>query len=96
MAITYSSVSTWSRVTTGFATAVRLFVVAAATAVTAFVGYVAGKVVGWLRRAASRSHLALAERLPLAGLNAREAFNLRAAKRGRPVVMPRWRLCASV
>ncbi len=96
MAITYNSVSTWSRVTTGFTAAVRLFVVAVATSVTAFVGYLAGKVVGWLRRATGRPHLALAERLPLAGLNARETFNLRAAKRGRPVVMPRWRMCASV
>jgi hypothetical protein len=96
MAITYSSVSPWSRITTGFTTAVRLFVVAVATSVTAFVGYAARRVVGWVRRAAGRTYLALAERLPLAGLNARETLNLRTAKRGRPVVMSRWRMCASV
>lgn len=92
MAITYSSVSTWSRVST----ALRLFAVSIATAVTDFARYVVRNVVGWVRCAAGRPYLALAERLPLAGLNARESFHLRAAKRGRPTVMPRWRMCASV
>jgi len=92
MAITYNSISTWSRVTT----ALRVFVVSVATAVTDFARYVARNIVVWVRRAAGRPYLALAERLPLAGLNARETFHLRASKRGRPTVMPRWRMCASV
>ncbi|WP_286962793.1 hypothetical protein [Cupriavidus sp. UBA2534] len=92
MAITYSSISTWSRV----CAALRVFVVSVATVVVDFARYVAHNVAGWVRRAAGRTYLALAERLPLAGLNARESFHLRAAKRGRPTVMPRWRMCASV
>ena len=92
MAIVYSSVSTWSRVST----ALRVFVISIATAVQDFARYVVRNVVGWVRTTTRRTHLALAERLPLAGLNARETFHLRTAKRGRPTVMPRWRMCASV
>ncbi|MDE4918567.1 hypothetical protein ACUXAV_000666 [Cupriavidus metallidurans] len=93
MANTYNStISRWSRIST----ALRLFAVSIATAVTDFARYVVRHVVGWVRRAAGRPYLALAEREPLAGLNARESCHLRAAKRGRPTVMPRWRMCASV
>lgn len=93
MANTYNStISSWSRIST----ALRTFALTLTIAVTDFARYVVRHVVGWVRRAAGRPYLSLAERLPLAGLNARETFHLRAAKRGRPTVTPRWRMCASV
>ncbi|KWR88781.1 hypothetical protein [Cupriavidus sp. IDO] len=93
MVITYSSITTWSRVTT----ALRVFVVTVAEAVTDTIRYFVSKVVDWARSVVGKpAHLALADTRPMAGLNARETFHLRAAKRGRPVVMPRWRMCASV
>ncbi|URF02805.1 hypothetical protein [Cupriavidus campinensis] len=81
---------------TRFSAALRLFVVSVATAVISFVRYVARAAVAWVRAATKREYLAMAELLPLAGLNDREIFHLRAAKRGRPTVMPRWRMCSSV
>lgn len=92
MATTYSSITIWSRVST----ALRVFVISIATAVTDFVRYIARTAVAWVRTAAGRKYLTLAERLPLARLSARETFHLRTVKRARPMVTPHWRMCASV
>lgn len=95
MATTYSYLSTWSRCAS-LTIALRTFAHAVVVTVSGFIGYVASRVVDWALSVIGKpSHLALAKRLTLVGLNARETFHLRAAKRGRPVVMARWRMCAS-
>lgn len=77
---------------THIATALRSFAVAVCSIAARWCRY----AFGWALSVAGRpGYAALAERLPLARLNAAATFRLRAAKRSRPVVMPRWRMCAS-
>ncbi|MGO4416840.1 hypothetical protein AB4Z27_28100 [Cupriavidus sp. KB_39] len=50
----------------------------------------------WERLPAANAHLAMLGLPRVCGLNASEAFCLRAAKRSRPTVTARWRMCPSI
>ena len=92
MANTFRFNFRWS----GIGVALRTFAFAVAASMARLARGLVSAVVGWVRTAAGKPHLSLAERWPRAGLNARATFHLRAAKRSRPTVRARWRMCASV
>ena len=50
----------------------------------------------WERLPSANAHLALLGLPRVCGLNASETFRLRSAKRGRPTVTARWRMCPSI
>lgn len=70
----------------------RLVVVLAASFRKAFAGLCRWV---WERLPSANAHLALLGLPRVCGLNASETFRLRAAKRGRPTVTARWRMCPS-
>lgn len=71
----------------------RLVVVLAASFRKAFAGICRWV---WERLSAANAHLALLGLRRVCGLNASETFRLRVAKRGRPTVTARWRMCPSI
>lgn len=50
----------------------------------------------WGRLPSTNAHLALLGLSRVCGLNASETFRMRAAKRDRPTVTVRWRMCPSI
>jgi len=71
----------------------RLVVVLAALFCKAFAGFCRW---AWGQLPSANAHLALLGLPRVCGLNAFETFRLRAAKRGRPTVTARWRMCPSI